>query len=50
MRPLDVALGDHILYGKYNGNEIKLAGEEFLILGEDDVLGIFEAAPVLATK
>jgi chaperonin GroES len=50
MRPLDVALGDHILYGKYNGNEIKLAGEEFLILGEDDVLGIFETAPVLAAK
>jgi chaperonin GroES len=50
LRPLDVAPGDRILYGKYNGNEIKLAGEEYLILGEDEVLGVFEGAEELAAK
>jgi chaperonin GroES len=42
LRPLDVALGDHILYGKYTGSDIKLAGEEYLIVREDEVLGILE--------
>jgi chaperonin GroES len=40
--PLDVKAGDRILFGKYAGSEIKLDGEEYLILREDEVLGILE--------
>jgi chaperonin GroES len=40
--PPDVKKGDRILFGKYSGSEIKIAGEEFLIMREDDVLGIIE--------
>ncbi len=38
--PLDVQAGDRILFGKYSGSEIKLDGEEYLILREDEVLGV----------
>jgi len=38
--PLDVKEGDTILFGKYSGQEIKLDGEEFLIMREDEVLGV----------
>jgi chaperonin GroES len=48
--PLDVAVGDHILYGKYTGSEIRLAGEEYLIVREDEVLGVLEGAEKPATK
>ena len=40
--PLDVKTGDLILFGKYSGQEIKLDGEEFLIMREDEVLGVIE--------
>jgi chaperonin GroES len=40
--PLDVKAGDRILFGKYSGTEIKLDGEEFLIVKEDEVLGILD--------
>ncbi len=40
--PLDVKAGDKILFGKYAGTEIKLNGEEHLILREEDILGIIE--------
>ena len=40
--PLEVKSGDRILFGKYSGTEIKLEGEEHLILREDEVLAIFE--------
>jgi len=40
--PLDVKAGDHILFGKYSGQEIKLDGEEFLIMREDEVLAVIE--------
>jgi len=40
--PLDVKKGDRILFGKYSGTEIKLEGEEYVILREDEVLGVFE--------
>lgn len=40
--PMDVKPGDKILFGKYSGTEIKLDGEEHLILREDDILGIIE--------
>jgi chaperonin GroES len=38
--PLDVKAGDNILFGKYSGTEIKLDGEEYLIMREEEVLGI----------
>ena len=40
--PLDVKAGDRILFGKYAGTEIKIDGEEHLILREDDILGVIE--------
>ncbi|OGP14141.1 MAG: co-chaperone GroES [Deltaproteobacteria bacterium RIFCSPLOWO2_02_FULL_50_16] len=40
--PLDVKVGDKILFGKYSGQEVKLGGEEHLILKEEDVLGVIE--------
>ena len=40
--PLDVKAGDRILFGKYSGTEIKIDGEEHLILREDDILGVLE--------
>jgi chaperonin GroES len=40
--PLEVKVGDFVLVGKYAGTEIKLAGEEYLIVREDEVLGIAE--------
>ena len=42
--PLNVQAGDRILFGKYSGSEIKVEGEEFLIMREDDVLGVIEDA------
>ena len=41
---LDVKVGDRILFGKYSGSDIKLNGEEYLIMREDEVLGIMEGA------
>ena len=40
--PLDVKVGDKILFGKYAGTEIKIEGKEFLMMREDDVLGVIE--------
>ena len=40
--PLDVKAGDRILFGKYSGNEIKIDGNEYLIMREDEVLGVIE--------
>jgi chaperonin GroES len=40
--PLGVKVGDKILFGKYSGTEIKLDGEEHLIMREDDILGVIE--------
>jgi len=40
--PLDVKAGDRILFGKYAGSEVKIEGEEHLILREDDILGVIE--------
>jgi len=40
--PLDVQVGQRILFGKYSGNEIKLNGNEYLLMREDEVLGILE--------
>jgi chaperonin GroES len=40
--PMDVKTGDKILYGKYSGTEIKIEGQEYLIMHQDDILGIVE--------
>jgi len=40
--PLDVKVGDKILFGKYAGTEIKIEGKEFLMMREEDVLGVIE--------
>ncbi len=40
--PLDIAAGDRILFAKYAGSEVKLGGEEHLILREEDILGVIE--------
>ncbi len=47
---IDIKVGDRILFGKYSGTEVKLDGEEYLILREDDVLGVIEAAAKSAKK
>src|ERR1700751_5298629 len=48
--PLDVQVGDRILFGKYSGSDIKIDGEEYLIMREDEVLGILDQQPVKAKK
>jgi len=40
-QPLDVKPGDRVLFGKYGGSEVKIDGEEYLILREDEILGVF---------
>ena len=50
MVALDVKIGDRILFGKYSGNEIKLDGDEYMIMREDDILGVLDAAPKAAKK
>ena len=42
--PLDVKVGDRILFGKYSGTEIKIDDEDYLILREEEVLGVIESA------
>jgi chaperonin GroES len=42
LRALEVKAGDRILFGKYSGNEIKLEGDELIILREDEILGVVE--------
>src|SRR5580704_11008372 len=44
--PLDVQVGDRILFGKYSGSDIKIDGEEYLIMREDEVLGILDKQTV----
>lgn len=45
--PLDVKPGDAVLIGKYSGTEIKLDGQEYLIVREDEILGVAEGVPEL---
>ena len=44
LRPLDVKAGDRVLFGKWSGTEVKLDGEELLIMKESDIMGILEGA------
>jgi chaperonin GroES len=48
--PLDVQVGDRILFGKYSGSDIKINGNEYLIMREDEVLGVLESVAVGAKK
>ena len=47
---LDVKVGDRILFGKYSGSETKLDGHEYIIMREDDVLGVLDTAPQALRK
>ena len=47
-QPLDVRAGDRVLFGKYSGSEIKIDGEEYLIMREDEILGVIERAGATA--
>ena len=47
--PLDVKAGEYVLIGKYAGTEIKLYGDEYLIVREDEILGVAEGVPEVAT-
>ncbi len=42
LQPMSVKVGDKILFGKYSGSEVKLGDEEYLIMKEDDILGILQ--------
>ncbi len=42
VRPLDLKVGDQVLFGKYSGTEIKIDGDEVLVMREDDIMGVFE--------
>ncbi len=43
VRALDVKVGDQVLFGKYSGTEVKVDGEEVLVMREDDIMGVLEA-------
>src|ERR1041385_5111542 len=47
---LDLKVGDRVLFGKYSGSEIKLSNIEYIIMREDDVLGVFDSAVQAASK
>ena len=42
IRPLDVKVGDTVLFGKYSGTEVKVEGEELLVMREEDIMGVLE--------
>ncbi len=42
VRPLDVKVGDKVLFGKYSGTEVKIDGEELLVMREEDIMGVIE--------
>jgi chaperonin GroES len=48
--PLEVKIGDRILFGKYSGTEVKVEGQDYLILREDEIIGILTSAGKSATK
>ena len=48
--PLDVKSGDRILFGKWSGTEVKLDGEELLIMKESDIMGVVEGQPAAKKK
>ena len=48
--PLDVKAGDKILFGKWSGTEVKIDGEELLIMKESDIMGVIEGTPSSSKK
>jgi chaperonin GroES len=42
VRPLDVKVGDRVLFGKYSGTEVKVSGEDVVVMREDDIMGVIE--------
>ena len=50
LQPMDVKAGDRVLFGKWSGTEVKLDGEELLIMKESDVMGIIEGQPAAKRK
>jgi len=47
---LDVKAGDHVLFGKWSGTEVKLDGEDLLVLKESDLMGVLQGVPAAASK
>ena len=50
LHPLDVKTGDRVLFGKWSGTEVKLDGEELLIMKESDIMGIVEGKPAVGKR
>jgi chaperonin GroES len=50
LRPLDVKAGDRVLFGKWSGTEIKIGGEELLVMKESDIMGVIEGEARRKTK
>jgi chaperonin GroES len=42
VRPLDLKVGDTVLFGKYSGNEVKVDGDELVVMREDEIMAVFE--------
>ncbi len=43
IRPLDLQAGDHVLFGKYSGSEVKVEGEDYIIMREDEIMAVIES-------
>ncbi len=50
LTPLDVKAGDRVLFGKWSGSEVKIDGEELVIMKESDLMGVIEDAPAAVDK
>jgi chaperonin GroES len=50
LQPLDVKAGDRVLFGKWSGTEVKIDGEELLIMKESDIMGVIEGAKASKSK
>ena len=50
LQPLDVKAGDRVLFGKWSGTEVKIDGEELMIMKESDIMGVIEGKPSKAKK
>ena len=48
--PIDLAVGDRVLFGKWSGTEVKIDGVDYLIMTENDIMGVVDEAPVVKKK
>ena len=48
--PIDLAVGDRVLFGKWSGSEVKIEGEDLLIMSESDVMGVIDGAAAIRKK